>query len=1154
MKPYTRFAADKGGYMSLKLITGVSGSGKTTRAFDICLERAKADPGSQVIVIVPDQFSQEAAGLFLKKCECILNIDVLSFRRLAYRALEEYAGEKRVILSDEGKIMLLRKVLSENKNKLEYFKKGLDRPGFLDECKSLLSEFMEYDVGDDEISVLIDEFGAESRSAAKLRDLKLIYDEMEARLGETYRFAEELIPSLTDKVDRLSFLKNATVCLDDFTGFSPVQYELIGRLMKHCRDVIVTVTYDNTGSRDELFSLSVNTIKKLIHIAGEQGVGVDEITVVGSGEDKGSYRLKSDSLSFLEKHLFAYDNKRYTGEIGDIAIRECKNERAEARFAAWESARYIRAGVDPSSIAVICGDLERYAPHLKRYFDEAGVPYFIDKKMNIGTNPLSEFIMSFFDMMEHGFDIQSIMRFSKCALSPFYAECEDGDEACDRLENYMLASGRHGFAAFAEEWRYDVGGSYTPERLERINVSRELIFNSLRSVYEGLKGGKKTVKEFSVIICNFIINNNCYERLKNMAAIRGEEDDILMQREYERIYPAVMAVFDMLVDIMGDESMTLREYIEVVRAGISESVLGFVPPADSQVLIGDIKRSRMGEVSHVIFLGNTDDTFPGGADKPGILSDMERERIEEVGAGRGIELAPSFEESFKQEMLNLYRLVTRPSDSLILTTRISGTDGAEVRPSYLITALQAMFDIDMISDEDDRSPEAVISTDLGRSYLIRHTSADRAPGVFDDICKEIYSYHQRNSSAWLHFFDRPAKLNRSYAALTPSVAGALYGEAPVTSVTRFEKYAACPYQHFLSYGLHVRERDEYSIDARDRGNVYHETLNMLYNEMKACGDTWRTIDEDRLISLGGECFDKVSESYRGDIFNIDKRTDYAMKRMKKVFINRLGYMGRQMKRGEFEQVLSEAAFPQDIQSPVVEKELDNGRRLRLVGRIDRIDICEDETNRYIKLIDYKSSLRDLVPWRVYHGLELQLFTYLNVAMGYKNQRELQNVPAGILFQGIDQRQEKWEPSYEENERLYSEVEEKNARPKGYVDQALISVFDNTLEEGKTSMAIPVRINKSDGNPDRHSKVLEREVFEDLMRFTDETITGMANEMYAGRICASSYKYKNIENGCTYCPYSGVCGLEPRSESEMMREIMDVKGFDFAKNDNDGEKE
>ncbi|MBQ7200466.1 MAG: hypothetical protein IJS24_03750, partial [Eubacterium sp.] len=261
--------------MSLRIIMGVAGSGKTTYAFDEVVKIAKSDRNKNVFVLVPDQFSQEATGMILERMgtyrdrsdvsgspesqvvlaselqtdsasrsQGIMNIDVLSFKRLAVRALEEYRGRTRRILTDEGKVMLLRKIFIEHKNDLEFFTKGLDRPGFLDECKSLLSEFLEYDISDDDMAGLIDALGDDGRTSAKLRDLKLIYDALMDRMGETYRMSEELIPMLAGMVGKLSFLKNAMICLDDFTGFTPVQYELIRMLMKHCDDVIVTVTTD----------------------------------------------------------------------------------------------------------------------------------------------------------------------------------------------------------------------------------------------------------------------------------------------------------------------------------------------------------------------------------------------------------------------------------------------------------------------------------------------------------------------------------------------------------------------------------------------------------------------------------------------------------------------------------------------------------------------------------------------------------------------------------------------------------------------------------------------------------------------------------------------------------------------------------------------
>ena len=119
--------------MGLQFVFGSAGSGKSTFLYDMLLKEAAEHRDKQYFILVPDQFTLETQKTLVEKSggTGILNIDVLSFHRLAFRVFEQLPAKERTILEDMGKTMLLRKVFSEQKDRLVYFKKGIDKPGFL---------------------------------------------------------------------------------------------------------------------------------------------------------------------------------------------------------------------------------------------------------------------------------------------------------------------------------------------------------------------------------------------------------------------------------------------------------------------------------------------------------------------------------------------------------------------------------------------------------------------------------------------------------------------------------------------------------------------------------------------------------------------------------------------------------------------------------------------------------------------------------------------------------------------------------------------------------------------------------------------------------------------------------------------------------------
>ena len=119
--------------MSLQFITGACGSGKSTYLCRSICQEAKKHIDKNYIILVPDQFTLETQKNMVEFSggQGILNIDVLSFHRLAYRVLEEMPVHRRTVLEDMGKMMLLRKVFAEEKEEPGLFQReGLNKPGF----------------------------------------------------------------------------------------------------------------------------------------------------------------------------------------------------------------------------------------------------------------------------------------------------------------------------------------------------------------------------------------------------------------------------------------------------------------------------------------------------------------------------------------------------------------------------------------------------------------------------------------------------------------------------------------------------------------------------------------------------------------------------------------------------------------------------------------------------------------------------------------------------------------------------------------------------------------------------------------------------------------------------------------------------------------
>lgn len=1111
--------------MSLHFILGGSGSGKSTWLFKKIQKDASGNPGINYLVLVPDQFTLETQKTLvsLNGNKGILNIDVLSFHRLAYRAFEEVPALRRTVLEDMGKIMILYQVFSKKKKEMLYFKRGLNAAGFLDECKSLLCELAQYDVSEEALEELTEKVGEDSLLGLKLHDIRLVYQAFTERMGDTYMMAEELVPQLTRVVSSLEMMKHCVVCLDGFTGFTPTQYELLREILGVCEDMYITVTTDRTGHRDRVFSMSADTIRRLTQMAGERGVLVEEPVITGAGREKIPYRVaKNEELAFMEERLFTHGFKPWEKVPESIHITMCHRERDEVSYVARRIYWLMKeGGYEPEDIAVVTADEAAYEPLLVQEFEKLGIRYFLDSTKSIGANAMAEYLLAFIHMVQQRLDYESTFRFLRCALSPLTRE------QTDCLENYVIARGCRGMAAYQSEWEYAVSGL----DLLEVNEYRRIFVNSIAETLQALKGGKKSVREFTEIFYGFAEKNGIYERLLAMSENFENDGKLILAREYKSIYRLMIHLWDEFVELLGDEIVTFKEYTQMLEAGISEGIVGFIPPTAKQVMIGDVTRSRLKNIKVLFFLGVNDNCIPKAKGAPGLLTERERERMEK----EGVTLAPDAEKESYNEQFYLYLALTKASEQVILTYSVMTSKGESKRPSYLINRVKQVFPKLVVEkEESDTSYEKIMGSDKGKSYLISHL----ADGTYakDVIWWEIASHYEKKTPGILKDLLRIREKRAGNNSLKKEAAKRLFGDVLYGSVTRFEQYVQCPFAFFAHYGLLLNERQQYEISSLDHGNLFHQAMEHLSHELEQRNKNWQDLSEEEAVSLAAECVDAVAERYQGRKYFQSNRVSFMLKRLKNEVVHSVWAMWHQMQEGDFVQTYTEKGFrgnDKEWESMCIP--FGEDAKICLNGVIDRVDLCSLPGEELIKIIDYKSSdSQDLLLAKVYYGLQMQLLTYLEASkeMVEKEHKGKEAVPAAMLYYAIKEKNLDWKP---ESEEEYEKRVLDSMKCKGYVNEEpeIIGHLDKSvvnggeLIPGQKSGVVPVAVDKK-GLLKKNSGALSTKDFETLIAHTKEKMKECGKAILDGKIEAIPYVYED-NDGCTYCPYGSVCGHESKKD-------------------------
>ena len=1096
--------------MSLQFIIGNSGAGKSYAAYQNVIREASRNPINMYYVIVPEQFTMQTQKTLVEMHpqKGILNIDVLSFERLAYRIFEEVGGDTRKVLEETGKNMVIQKLVQMNQKKLVYLKNQMKNPGYLDEVKSLISEFMQYEVHEEEMDKMINDAEDKPLLQMKLKDVSVLYQAFREYLSDHFMTSEEVLEVLAKEIPFSRKLRGSTVILDGYTGFTPVQHTVIRELLAVCKKVSVTVTMDvreeflAKGKPHELFYMSHKMIRSLSEFTKD----VEEPVWIKSGSS--SRFADSPALGFLEQNLFRYRRRSYDKEQKEVQIFQAGTPEREMQETARRIIRLVRdSQYRYGQIAVITGNLEEYGSIARHVFEEAGIPFFIDEKHSVLMNPFVEYVRAALEMVSQGFSYESVFRYLRCGMSDI------SRSETDRLENYVLALGIHGFRKWDERW-VRLSRDMDSTSIMELNVIRERFVTEVRSLAEGFAGKKKTVAEYSRCLYEFIVQSRVQEKLAVQELLFKQHGDRAMEKEYAQIYGIVMNLLDKMVSILGEEKVSAEEYRQLLETGMGQAKVALIPPGIDQVLVGDMERTRLKDIRALFFVGVNEGCIPKNTESGGILTEMDRDFLGE----QGIELAPGPKELMNTQRFYLYLNLTKPSERLCLSYSISNGKGEATGPAFLIRTVQTLFPKLKTerAEEPQNELELIETPNTAVEYFLSELT-DEEKRKDNPIFAELYSWYL-NSPRYCTVTKKlieAAFIRKPVDQISKSVAKALYGEVSPNGATRLERFSACAFAHFLKYGLEVKERAEYEFKAMDMGNVIHQALEDFAAELHRRKLDWSVLSDEMRDAIADECLDRISADYGNTILQSSARNQYMIERTRRILRRTVWALQEQLRNGKFQ--------PEGFEVSI------GG------GRIDRLDIMKTDDKVYVKIIDYKTGNTTFDLVSIYYGLQMQLVVYMDAAVKAEQRKypDAEVKPAGIFYYNVKDPMLQKEME-DDLDRLDSEIFKK-LKMNGLVlaEDEVISGLD------RTTVSLPMSYT-STGLFRKGSSIASENEFALLDAYVKKKITDIREAILDGNAEVSPYEMGN-RNACTYCPYQGTCGFDrkiPGYEFRRLKQFAD----------------
>ena len=1119
--------------------------------------------GGRALLVVPDQFTLEAERELIAHsgAKALMDVEVLSLSRLGYRLLEELGGSKRTFIDKYGRHMILSSIAAEEREKLQVFKGLEEKNSFIELVNNFISEMKQFNCGADELAEIARSVPDGSYTQRKLEDLYLLYSEYEAAIRGKYTDSEDYIDLFLGKISRSELVAGNHIWIYGFDSFAPKALSVIGELMQYAADVNLVLTYDDKReARDaDLFALAETVIRNFENLAERRSIEVRKRAI-----PKTYTAERADKIQFIEQELYALPARKYarggqstnpaeggaseaaadavaSGEAAgnadtasvaaagtdSLTLVAAANLYNEAESAACYVLELVRDfGYRFSDIKVICNDQETRGPILKRVFKEYGIDLVSDTSKDILQSSIVQYITALMDVVVEKYRTDLMIKMLKSGFGDL-----TNDEITD-LENYAIK-----YKIRGTMWKrpFVRGESeYGVEALVRMNAVREkalAFMPDLEAIFEA-----ETCGEFISGLYGFLYEKvKLPEKIADLTVLQTEQGRPDLAEETAQIWGKVIGIFDQMSEIMGEQKFRAAAFRDLFEAGISQVEIGILPPTKDGLMMGTMQRTRTGEMKALVVVGANEGVLPNEKPGSGLFGSDEKNLFKE----NGIELCKVDDVRFLEERMGIYRNLSKPRERLWISYSLSDAEGGPARPSGVFTKLTGLFgDTPVARDVLNRQTDAELvgAGPAGLRHLTEALQAACEGRPLAPHWHEALAWFKRNKPealepirAGIAFTNKQEDLGREMtAALYMGNIGSTREEAlepsPELSLSpsRLERYARCPFSHFVQYGLKPEERRIFEIAPREIGDIYHECLMEMSRHLTARGiaitdpaSPWMTISREECRTFVEDVIAKKSGTYREGILEAGNEEKYRGRRITDICEKVCWAVIEQVRAGEILRSSFEAPFGRGRRIPPIPVNLGEGRTAYIEGKIDRVDYLPGER---VKIIDYKTGNENFSVAEAEAGYRLQLMLYLEASL------ERRMKPAGVFYFKIS------EPMVDASGAAIGPEEISDKIQKSFKLNGVIVDDPNVIRNvagdfSGISDVVPIRINK-EGLISGTGKdnLLTDEEFESLREKVCEKVTDICKSLAGGGIEIHPMKTA-ATSACAYCRYKGICRFD-----------------------------
>ena len=864
--------------MSLRIIYGKSGTGKSEFIFNEINKKLEENEKCKIYIITPEQFSFTAEKKLMQNKKSVINAEVITFNRMAYRVQNEIGGLINTRLTKCGKAMLIFSILQKEKNNFNLLNKSDEN---IDLCMRTISEFKKNNILVSDLNEELNNIN-DNYLKIKLQDMILIYEKFNLNIENKYIDETDLISSLAQNIDKINLFKNAYFYIDEFVGYTKQELEIIKKLLKISKNVTITFCINNlelnSNPDTDIFYPNKVTLNKILKLLNND----EKIETINLNKLN---RFKNNELIFIENYLFNNKIKKYEEKINNLNLFLAKNKYSEIENVAKNIINLIKKNnYKYNEIAVITKNTDSYSSLFKSIFSKYEIPVFIDEKKDLNQNILIRYILGVLEIIIKNYSYESIFGFLKIN----FLEIEEDD--IFKLEKYCIKYGIKN-NKFKKDFIYGINEKNKKE-INYLNELRKKIINpiiELENKINKKQNIENIIKEFYL----FLINQNIENNLNKKINILEKENNLELAKEYKLSYEIIINIFDEIKNIFNDEKMTLDNFYKILKIGLKNSSLGKIPSTQDGVTVGDTDRSRTHKVKAIFIVGLNDGVFPSVNKNEGFFNDNDRNYLKE----NGLELAKGTIDNLYDDNFNIYKAFTSAESKLFLSYVQSDTDGKPLRPSTLILKIKKIF-INLKEESDILEKNYLIINEKNLyENLINNINKNNLENnlfLFYKYFNENNNYKKilKNNINYIKHLKLPEKIKKENIQK-------LYGNILKTSVSKLETFSSCPYEYFLQYSLKLKENQELKVSNLDTGSFMHDIINSFFEELNKQNLNVKNIDDKNLEKIIDKIIEEKLKDNKNYIFVATEKYKLLVQRLKRIILKALKYIIQSLKASDF---------------------------------------------------------------------------------------------------------------------------------------------------------------------------------------------------------------------------------------------------------------